>query len=43
LDGRFILGFDCQKKEIRDEIYRRKEAKSNPNKTESNLNEEEIK
>jgi CRISPR-associated protein Csd1 len=29
LDGRFILGFDCQKKDIRDERIRRKEAKAN--------------
>ena len=25
LDGRFALGFDCQRKEIREEIKRRKE------------------
>lgn len=41
LDGRFILGFDCQKKEIHDEINRKKEAKSNPNKMESTISEEE--
>lgn len=29
LDGRFILGFDCQKKDIRDEKIRRAEAKAN--------------
>jgi CRISPR-associated protein Csd1 len=29
LDGRFILGFDCQKKDIRDEKIRRAEAKNN--------------
>jgi len=41
LDGRFILGFDCQKKEINDEINRKKEVESNLNKTESIINEEE--
>lgn len=43
LDGKFILGFDCQKKEISDEMRKRKEARQNLNKAESDLNEEEEK
>jgi len=43
LDGRFILGFDCQKKEIHDVISNKKVTKSSSNKTESiNSEEEEI-
>ncbi len=40
LDGRFILGFDCQKKDIRDEKIRRKESKSSQ-KTNSQISENE--
>lgn len=41
LDGRFILGFDCQKKNIHDEINRRKEARVTLNKKDNGVNEEE--
>ncbi len=40
LDGRFIIGFDCQKKEIRDEINRRKEVNLKAKNTETMMNEE---
>lgn len=41
LDGRFVLGFDCQKKEIRDEINRRKEARLNSKKAGPETNNDE--
>lgn len=40
LDGRFVLGFDCQKKEIRDEVNRRKDARINSKKAESAVKNE---